>query len=114
MKLLKTVFICTFVTWLAVVGPYAVYLLATGTQATLSWAGVALTVLPLLVYFVIARIGRQPRADRHPVAYSVLSGLGLVVSMAASYRFGDAAGDIHLFAGVTVIAWVLYLRWYST
>jgi hypothetical protein len=37
----------------------------------------------------------------------------LVITMIASYRFGDAAGDLHLLAGITVIGWLLYLKWYS-
>jgi hypothetical protein len=113
MKLLKSLFLGVYVTWLAVVGLYALALLVTGTEAMLSWAGVALAALPLLLYLVIALARRQPRAKRHPVGYSVASGLGLVITMITSYRFGDAAGDLHLLAGITVIGWVLYLRWYS-
>jgi hypothetical protein len=88
-------------------------MVAARNEAVLSWAGVALAALPLLLYLVIALVRRQPRAMRHPVGYSVASGLGLVITMIASYRFGDAAGDLHLLAGVSLIGWLLYLRWYS-
>jgi hypothetical protein len=113
MQPLKTLFIGVYVAWLAVIGLYALAQLIAGADAMLSWAGVALAALPLLVYFVIALARRQPRAQHHPVAYSVLSGLGLVITMVASYRFGDAAGNVHLLAGISIIGWLLYLRWYS-
>ena len=114
MKLMKTLFISAFIAWLAAVGLYALAMVAAGNEAMLSWAGVALAALPLLLYLVIAMLRRQPRAERHPVGYSVASGLGLVITMIASYRFGDAAGDLHLLAGISLIGWLLYLRWYST
>jgi hypothetical protein len=113
MKLLKALFIGVYMAWLASVGLYALAMVATGNEAMLSWAGVALATLPLLLYLVIALKRRQPRAERHPVGYSVAGGLGLVIAMIASYRFGDAAGDLHLLAGISLIGWLLYLRWYS-
>jgi len=33
--------------------------------------------------------------------------------MTMSYRYGQAAGDIHVWAGITLLAWLVYLRWYS-
>jgi hypothetical protein len=113
MKLLKTLFIGVYIAWLATVGLYALAMVAAGNEAMLSWAGVALAALPLLLYLIIALVRRKPRAEHHPVGYSVASGLGLVITMIASYRFGDAAGDLHIPAGVSLIGWLLYLRWYS-
>jgi len=33
--------------------------------------------------------------------------------MAMSFRYGKAAGAIHVWAGITLLAWLVYLRWYS-
>jgi len=33
--------------------------------------------------------------------------------MAMSYRYGQAAGAIHAWAGFTLLTWLVYLRWYS-
>ena len=113
MNLLKSVFISTFITWLAVIGVSAVTQLARGTEPLLSWVGLALASLSPLALFIKAYLSRSPRTPRHPVEYSVLSGLGLALTMAASYRYGEAAGSIHIWAGITMLAWLVYLRWYS-
>lgn len=41
------------------------------------------------------------------------SALGLAITMAVSYRYGEAAGNLHVWAGITVLGWFTYLRWYS-
>ena len=33
--------------------------------------------------------------------------------MAVSFRYDEAAGNIHVWAGVTLLGWLVYLRWYS-
>jgi len=113
LNLLKSVFISVFITWLAVVSVFAVSQLARGTEPLLSWAGLALAALSPLALFIKAYLARSPRTPRHPVEYSVLSGLGLVLTMVASYRYGEAAGSTHVWAGITLLAWLAYLRWYS-
>jgi peroxiredoxin len=113
LNLLKSVFISVFITWLAVISMFAVMQLTRGSEPLLSWAGLALAALSPLTLFIKAYLAKSPRTPRHPVEYSVLSALGLALTMAASYRYGDAAGSVHLWAGVTLLAWLVYLRWYS-
>ena len=113
MNLLKSIFISGFVTWLALVSVYAIAQLVRGTEPLLSWLGLALAAFSPLVFFIKAFLFKSPRTPRHPVEYSVLSGLGLVVTMAMSIRYGQAAGAIHVWAGITLLAWLVYLRWYS-
>jgi len=79
----------------------------------LSWLGLALTALAPLVFFISVFVSDTPRTPRHPVQYSVLSALGLAITMALSYRYDEAAGIIHIWAGVTFAGWLVYLRWYS-
>jgi len=113
LNLLKSVFISGFVTYLVVVGLYALTQLARGTEPLLSWLGLALSALSPLAFFVKAFVAKSARTPRHPVEFSVLSGLGLAITMAISYRYGHAAGFIHVWAALTLLLWVIYLRWYS-
>ena len=107
MNLLKSIFISGFVTWLAVVSLYAFTQLVRGTEPLLSWLGLALTAFTPLVFFIKAFTFKSPRTPRHPVEYSVLSGLGLVLTMAMSARYGPAAGALHVWAGITLQAWLV-------
>lgn len=113
MNLLKSIFISTFVSWLAVISVYAITQVLKGAEPILSWLGLALSAFGPLVFFIKAFLFKSPRTSRHPLEYSILSGLGLVIAMAMSYRYGQAAGDIHVWAGFTLLAWLAYLRWYS-
>jgi len=113
LNLLKSIFISGFVTWLAVVSVYAIAQLVRGTEPLLSWLGLALAAFAPLAFFIKAFTFKSPRTPRHPIEYSILSGLGLVVTMAMSFRYGKAAGAIHVWAGITLLAWLVYLRWYS-
>ena len=113
MNLLKSVFISAFVSWLVLVSLYAFIQLASGTEPMISWLGLALTAFAPLGFFIKAFLFKSPRTPRHPVEYSILSGLGLAMTMAMSFRYDQAAGLIHVWSGVTLIAWLIYLRWYS-
>ena len=113
MNLLKSLYISTFIIWLCLVSVYAVIQLARGTEPLLSWAGLALSAFAPLAFFLKAFLFKSPRTPRHPLEYSILSGLGLVMTLAISSRYGQAAGAIHVWAGITLLAWLIYLRWYS-
>jgi peroxiredoxin len=113
LNLLKSVFISAFVTWLAVVSVYAITQLIRGTEPLLAWLGLALAAFAPLVFFMKAMLFKSPRTPRHPFEYTILSGLGLAGAIAISNRYGPAAGAIHIWAGVTFISWIVYLRWYS-
>jgi peroxiredoxin len=113
LNLLKSIFISAFVSWLAFVSVYAITQVFMGAEPLLSWLGLALSAFGPLVFFIKAFLFKSPRTSRHPLEYSILSGLGLVITMAMSYRYGQAAGDIHVWAGFTLLAWLAYLRWYS-
>ena len=113
MNLLKSVFISGFVAWLALVSLYAFTQLIRGTEPLISWLGLALSAFAPLVFFIKVFLFKSPRTPRHPVEYSILSGLGLVLTMAMSFRHADSAGAMHIWAGITLLGWLVYLRWYS-
>jgi peroxiredoxin len=113
MSLLRSIFISLFITWLTVVSIYSLLQLLRGMEPLLSWAGLALTVLAQLAFFAWIFAARPLKTARHPVEYSIASALGLVITMVVSWRYGQAAGMVHAWAGFSVVMWFLYLRWYS-
>jgi peroxiredoxin len=113
LNLLKSIFISSFVSWLAFVSIYSITQLARGMEPLLSWLGLALAAIAPLGFFIKAFLFKSARTPRHPVEYSILSGIGLVITMAMSYRYGDAAGFMHIWAFLTLLFWLVYLRWYS-
>jgi peroxiredoxin len=113
MNLLKSVFISAFIAWLAMVSLYALTQLVRGTEPLVSWLGLALSALAPLAFFIKIFLFKSPRTPRHPIEFSILSGLGLVLTMAMSFRYGKAAGAIHIWAGLSLLGWLAYLRWYS-
>ncbi len=113
MNLLKSIFISSFVPWLAFVTIYSFIQLARGAEPLLSWLGLALAAFAPLAFFIKAFLFKSARTPRHPVEYSILSGAGLAMTMSMSYRYGDAAGAMHIWAFITLLLWLIYLRWYS-
>ena len=113
MNLLKSVFISAFVAWLALVSLYAFTMLLRGTEPLLAWLGLALTAFAPLAFFLKAFLFKSPRTPHHPVEFSVVSGLGVAMTMAMSFRYGEATGNLHVWAGITLLGWFTYLRWYS-
>ena len=113
MNLLKSVFISIFIGWLSVISLNSLIRLASGAEPLLSWLGLALCTVSPLAFFIKAFLAKTPRTRRHPVEFSVLSGLGLGITMAMSFRYGEAAGNLHVFAGIAMLGWLVYLRWYS-
>ena len=113
MNLLKSIFITCFTSWLFLLTIYSFTQLARGMEPLLSWLGLALTVFAPLMFFLSVFVVKTPRTARHPFEYSLLSGLGLALTMAMSYRYDQVAGTIHVWAGITFVGWLVYLRWYS-
>ena len=113
MNLLKSVFISFFSTWLVVVSVYAITQLVRGMEPLLGWLGLAMTAFAPLIFFIKAILLKSARTPRHPLEYTMISGLGLAGALAISHRYGAAAGSIHIWAGVTFLGWIVYLRWYS-
>lgn len=113
MNLLKSVFISVFILWLSLVGLYALTQTIRGMEPLLSWLGLGLSAFTPLAFFIKTYLFKTPRTSRHPLEYSTVSGLGLVLTMAMSYRYGPAAGAIHVWAGLNLVGWVVYLRWYK-
>jgi hypothetical protein len=113
LNLPKSVFSIVFVAWLAQLSVYGLIQLARGMEPLLSWIGLLLNAMGPLLFFTRELLFKTPRTFRHPLGYSVLCGLGLAMTMAMSFRHGPAAGHLHVWAGITLIGWIAYLRWFS-
>lgn len=94
---------------LTLAGAYGTVQLLRGVDPALSWLGLTLAALPPMVCVIL---DLQPAADdpRPALGYTVLSGLGLAVAMSQSWRYGPAAGWVHIWAGAAFISWVVYAR----
>lgn len=88
----------------------AAFQLLRGALLPLSWIGLALAALPPLVGVLGGR-RMDSIAGRPPLLLTILSGLGLVITMALSWRHGATAGSVHLWAGIAFIGWTAWLRW---
>jgi multidrug transporter EmrE-like cation transporter len=113
LNLPKPVFIVLFTGWLSLAGCYGLVQLARGMQPWLSWLGLTLCVSGPLLFLARGRLFQALQTRRTAFGYSIVCGLGLAMTLAVSYRYGAAAGDTHVWAGVTLLAWLVYLRWFS-
>lgn len=102
------------------VGFYTFYLAAASIYALTAWQrGIpALSCVGLLLAAgsPLAGIGWQRRCQAHlnreqALGFSMVSGIGLAMTMAISWRFGEVAGNNHVWAGLALVGWVAYLRW---
>lgn len=106
----RSVLIRGFFIWVCAVIIYSAVQTFRGMEPLLSWIGLDLTALPLIVFFASYFRDANAAAISNTLGYTLVSGLGLVICMAVSYRYGEAAGIIHIWAGLTFVAWVLFLR----
>ena len=113
MNFLKSLYVSVFVFCLLGASAYALTQLIRGMDPVLAWLGMALAALGPLAFLAWVFIRKPARTAHHPVGYSIISGLGLAMTMAMSWRHGDAAGMIHIWAGLALVSWIVYLRWYS-
>jgi hypothetical protein len=96
--------------WLGIVIVYSSVQIFRGVEPLLSWLGLCLTALPLMVFFVAYFKNPGLVTRGKSMLYTLVSGLGLVICMAVSYRYDDAAGIVHIWAGLTFVGWVLFVR----
>jgi len=113
LNLPKPVFTALLAGWLSLAGCYAIVQLARGMQPWLSWLGLILCVSAPLLFLARGWLSRAPQTRRTAFGYSIVCGLGLAIALAVSYRYGATAGDTHVWAGITLVLWLVYLRWFS-
>jgi len=109
----RSLFISGFTGYLIFALGYAVLQLIRGTDPFLSWLGLVLVAGAPAAFFTWIYLAGRARTARHPVVVSAICGLGTAITMAANWRYGAASGIVHLWAGLGLLAWFAYLRWYS-
>jgi peroxiredoxin len=113
MNLLRSIFISVFSGYIALAFFYGFVQLVRGMEPFVSWLGLTLSAGSPLAFLAYLYLAGTARTARHPVAVSVFCGLGLAITMTANWRYGAASGVIHLWAGLCLLAWFIYLKWYS-
>lgn len=113
LNLPKPVFTAVLAAWLAVAGVYGIVQWVRGTGPLLSWLGLVIGVAGPLSFLARTRLLSSPQTRHTAFGHSIVCGLGLALTLAMSYRYGAAAGNAHVWAGVTLLAWLVYLRWFS-
>jgi len=113
LNLPKPVFTALLAAWLAVAGVYGMVQSVRGMLPLLSWLGLILSVASPLLFLARSRLFASPPTRQTAFGHSIVCGLGLALTLAMSYRYGAAAGNTHVWAGITLLAWLVYLRWFS-
>jgi len=111
--MLRSLFISGFSTYVALALIYAVVQLIRGIEPLISWLGLALAAGAPVGFLAWLYLAGRARTSAHPVAVSAVCGLGTAIAMAANWRYGAASGIVHIWAGICLLAWFAYLRWYS-
>ena len=90
MERLKPLFISTFIAISAAFSMYGIIQMARGVQPTMLWLGLAVAALPPALFFTWLMITRPPRTSNHPIPITLVSALGVVISMVSAWRYGVA------------------------
>lgn len=114
MDFLRSVFVSVFIAFIFAAFFFASTELVRGVGLVWSWLGLGLSALGPIVFFSWVFIAKPARTSPHPLGITLVSGLGLAITMLMSWRYGDTAGTVHIWAGAVFISWIIYLRWYST
>lgn len=103
-----------------VVGSYLLYLAMAAVYAMMSWyrgvptlscAGLLLASGSPLIAMAWQLKTRTQLGRESALWFTLACGFGLAVTMAMSWRFGDLAKNIHVYAGLALLGWVVYMRW---
>ena len=75
------------------------------------WIGMGMASAAPLVFVLHAYFrASSPGRTSASMATTIISALGVAMAMASSWRYGPAAGMGHAGAGLSLIAWVIFLR----
>lgn len=113
MERLKPLFISTFIAFSAAFSMYGIIQMARGIQPTMLWLGLAVAALPPALFFIWLMITRPPRTSNHPILITLVSALGVVISMVSAWRYPNLDALGFFWAVMVFVGWIVYLRWYS-
>jgi peroxiredoxin len=84
-----------------------------GAAPVISSLGLTLAAAAPMGFIFWLYLSGRARTSRHPVAVTALCGLGTAITMTANWRFEASSGNLHIWAGLCLLAWFGYVRWYS-
>lgn len=113
MNTIRNTFLVLFVCLAFLLAAIAAVQLCTGQSPAISWIGLLLASASPLAFLGFRHLMRRRGEDFHPIVFSGLCGLGVAISMTASWKFGNAAGQIHIWSGICLIAWFVFIRWFG-
>jgi hypothetical protein len=112
MNFIRSAFISLFVLLIMLLSLYAGVQLWRNMTPWMSWLGLLLAATAPLMYLVLERFRANQADGLQPIGFSSVCGLGVAIAMASSWKHGNVAGVVHLWAGACLIAWLVYLKLY--
>ncbi len=112
MNFMRNAFITLFMLLLVVLIFYAGFQLGRKMTPWISWLGLLLAAAAPFIFLAFERFNVDLAGAIQPIGFSAVCGLGVAITMAASWRFGYAAGNTHICAGACLIGWLICLKWH--
>ena len=113
MDRLKPLFISIFLVATALLSIYGLLQMARGVAPIMLWLGLTVAALPPTLFFTWLVIFQPPRTSNNPLAVTLISALGVVISMVYFWRYPNLDALGFFWAALVFVSWVVYLRWYS-
>ena len=113
MDRLKPLFISVFLVATTLLSIYGLLQMARGVAPIMLWLGLTVAALPPTLFFTWLVIFQPPRTSNNPLAVTLISALGVVISMVCAWRYPNLDALGFFWAALVFVSWVVYLRWYS-
>lgn len=113
MDRLKPLFISAYISIAAIMSLYGIFQIARGEQPTMLWLGLSIAALPPTFFFSWLLVAKPARTNNHPLTISLLSALGVVISMIYAWRYPNLDALGFVWAALVFVGWIVYVRWYS-
>jgi len=110
---LRRAFTYLLLTCSLILSVYAGIQLWNNANPFISWLGLLLTTAPLLPTVVYDSIYPNKLQPAQIFGINCICGLGVALTMTSSWKYGNSAGTIHIWAGCCLLAWVLLQKWRS-
>lgn len=111
MNYFRLIFIFLFALFAIALFSLAILQLWHGTHPLMSWLGLWLAAAAPLVFLVLKQFFARYSRSLQAMGFSTVCGLGLAITMTSSWKYGDAAGNAHIGAGLCLLLWFFYLKW---
>ncbi|HET6565854.1 MAG TPA: hypothetical protein VFG52_10615 [Xanthomonadales bacterium] len=110
---MRLIFIVLFITLALLLSIFAALQLWRGASPGMSWLGLLLAAASPLSFLLLKPLSRNQTEPLQAIGFSATSGLGLAITMVASWKHGDAAGSAHIWAAISLVSWLIYLKWFA-